>query len=146
MKTLPSDLDAQALLVEVQRLSYTRDASGIDMAHQQAKGLPSWLRLSESVQKAVDEIQRWTGKTAVGLMVNRLGPGVLVPKHRDAPGDVERWHLPLQTSHDALWWDERDGECHMRAGSWWGPVPYDIDHQVRNRGKQARIHLVVDLH
>jgi len=79
------------------------------------------------------------------MMLNRLKAKGFVKEHIDPINRGERWHLPLTTNVETIWWDELEGTFHMRAGLWWGPVPYKVLHSVRNDGSTDRIHLVVDV-
>ena len=79
------------------------------------------------------------------VLLNCLQAGTEFDKHRDGLPDNARFHLPVQTTDDAYWWDEINGNVHMRAGHWYGPVPYcGILHAVGNPASTDRIHLVVD--
>lgn len=143
MRTLPCSVDLDALAACVSGLQYTQDSTGIEMSHPQAKGKPGWLGRFPILQDAVADLEAQT-RAAKAVMVNRLGPGVRVPLHKDAEGG-ERWHLPIVTNPRAYWWDARDADVHMEAGKWWGPVPWEVNHSVSNLGDTPRIHLIVDL-
>lgn len=79
------------------------------------------------------------------VLVNCLQAGEEFGRHRDGLPNNDRFHLPVQTTNDAWWWDEINGTVHMRPGHWYGPVPYcGILHAVGNPAKTDRIHLVVD--
>jgi hypothetical protein len=140
------------LLEEVRQLKFHRDGSGAMMAVHPSKGIPDFV--GPLVRRAIREVSVLRGYDPLHLMINWLVPGTEVPVHRDwivptqaqphAP-TVERWHLPIQTNLDAVFWDEDRGEHHMPLGVWCGPVPYWIRHTVRNHGTTDRIHIVVDL-
>lgn len=79
------------------------------------------------------------------VMVNRLEAGKEFGKHRDGLPDNARFHLPVETTNEAWWWDELNGTVHMKQGYWYGPMPYcGILHAVGNPAETDRIHLVVD--
>jgi hypothetical protein len=79
------------------------------------------------------------------VMVNVLHGGGSLAAHRDGLPDDYRYHLPVVTNPEVVWWDELNGEAHMRAGYWHGPVPYcGVLHSVANGGTESRIHLVAD--
>lgn len=72
--------------------------------------------------------------------------GDLAP-HKDGkmPGDPRRYHLPIRTNYQAMYWDEIHGDIQMKRGIWYGPIPYMVYHQTINRGDTDRWHLVVDI-
>lgn len=79
------------------------------------------------------------------IMVNRLDTDGVLDEHRDGPPDDYRYHLPVFTNDQAVWWDEINGFVHMNEGMWYGPVPYFGKlHAFYNHGDAARTHLVVD--
>lgn len=120
------------------------------MAVMPCQGLP--IRAPE-IDRAINEISLIRGTPALHMMINRLGPGIEVPIHRDFLNPtrlgphpcLERWHLPVTTNNLAGWWDEDIGDYVMFPGYWHGPVPYWLKHRVYNLGKRERVHLVIDL-
>jgi hypothetical protein len=79
------------------------------------------------------------------IMVNVLDAGGVLAPHRDGLPDDYRYHLPVQTNVDVLWWDELNGGTYMQHGQWHGPVSYcGVLHSVVNYGSQPRIHIVAD--
>lgn len=155
MQTYKSDVVCDELLVAVQQLSFWLDGSGAEMAVVPNGGLPNEVRSQPALVKALAEISGLTGLEPLHVMVNRLPPGVEVPKHRDflkpTPlqprkfPTIERWHLPVVTNNLCFWWDENQGPVRFPVGFWTGPVPYWTNHSVWNKGVVERIHLVVDL-
>lgn len=97
------------------------------------------------IRKAIEEIEKFTGGKAVGLMVNTLDPLTSSPIHTD-PGTAQRYHLPLRTNRDVKWWDEVNGMIYMMTGWWYGPIPYHLKHKVINdHSTDSRVHLIVDI-
>jgi hypothetical protein len=135
----------------VAKLPRYLDGSGAAMVFGPNRGIPDVHPL---INAAVREIAEARGYEPLHLMINELPPGVVVPKHRDwllptttqpSRPCVERWHLPVQTNPDAMFWDEDRGLQHAPLGVWFGPVPYWILHTVWNLGTTPRVHIVVDL-
>lgn len=155
MKQHTSHVDFVPLLEALQQLSFWLDGSGAEMAVAPNGGLPHEVVQHPPIVKSLEEIERITGLSVLHVMVNRLKPGVVVPVHRDflrpTPlqqrnhPTIERWHLPVVTNNECLWWGEDTGFVHFPKGEWMGPVPYWRKHQVLNQGDFERIHLVVDL-
>ncbi len=142
------------LVAATKMLQYFADEGRIDMAVTQSGGLPRDIMDVSVFRHAVEEIAALRGLTPVNIMINKLSPGELVPRHRDwirptpmqrhAPR-VERWHLAIQTNENCFWWDEDGGRQHMPLGVWVGPVPYWLKHNAINEGDEVRIHILVDL-
>lgn len=95
------------------------------------------------------------GEVAQGLpvfqiMVNTLHPGAMVKEHID-PWNLSndppiRYHVPIWTNGQAVYWDAVNGEIHMEMGHVYGPIPYhSVRHSVRNLGLTNRIHMIVDV-
>lgn len=161
MKWFPSEIDMDALGREIGSVIVTPipDGSG----HARGEGTkPGWLngmanarlfgrnyddRLDgyPTICRAVDEIHKVDMGRLTQVMVNRLAPYSALDKHRDGPPDHNRYHLPIVTHERVYWWDEINGYRHMRAGLWYGPVPYcGVLHGVENPTNTYRVHLVVD--
>lgn len=150
---MKSNLSLYLLQLEVTSLNFKLDDSGALMAFEPSSGI-NHLRDCPSIMSAILEISSIRNQEPLHLMINILKPGVKVPIHRDwihptkyqstAP-TVERWHLPIQTNKDALFWTEEKGTSHMSSGYWYGPFPYWKKHQVWNSGVEDRVHIVVDL-
>lgn len=123
------------------------DGSQALMAHGQFDPFPSWALRCPNLLFAVNEIALSKDGTANNLMINLLKPGVIVPIHTDnVPKRPKRWHLPLITNTKSWWWDAGTNQKeYMEVGTWYGPLPYWLNHQVGNEGDTDRIHLVVDL-
>lgn len=139
------------ILLELDMIEFWEDGSKAMMCNGQIDGLHKFLPYKH-IMSAVNEIvgaKAPKGGRAVGLMVNKLGPGVIVPIHTDnVPGKPNRYHLPLLTNPESWWWDASlsSGERrYFELGVWVGPVPYWEKHQVGNEGMTERIHLVVDV-
>lgn len=140
--------DIKVLLKETEKLEYSVDAGNIEMA----SNLMDRQDIPE-IKKAAEELAKERKQTILRIMVHRVEPNAEVPKHRDfvpatAQGSqpcLERWHLPLQTSDQCTWWDEEAGEKKMPVGVWSGPVPYWLNHTIYNKGKEKRVHVIVDL-
>lgn len=151
MEVLSSSRDLQLLLSEIQAIpTWIVDGTGVLMIQGQSKGIPYF---GTEIAKAVEEISSFRNQQPLHLMVNKIPPGIHVPKHRDwllpaKQGEkptLERWHLPIQTSNEAGWWDEMNGEMIFDVGHWFGPMPYWLLHRVWNDSTIERIHLIVDL-
>lgn len=146
MERLNSGLGTGRLAESYWKLRGWTDGAGVEMTALQFHPSSRALLQHEAIAEAVAELEGLTGRECVFLMFNKLDPGAAVPVHVDShPDPVDRWHLPVITNDDAFWWDEAGGEIHMAPGFWWGPVPFDIPHRVRNDGPTPRIHLVVDV-
>lgn len=98
------------------------------------------------VWDAVEQLRDALGMGPVAqVLVNRLAAGNEFGRHRDGLPDNARFHLPVITNDKAWWWDELNGTVRMKAGYWYGPMPYcGILHAVGNPGEQDRIHLIAD--
>lgn len=147
MQIIKSSCDIESLLCEIRTLQYTRDDTGVLMSNAQNLFTAHMRRLRE-VALAVAEIEyeRMLTCACAYAMVNIVPPGVEVPIHTDTlKRTVERWHLPLLTNDACGYWDRVNGRVHMDVGSWWGPVPYHLEHRIWNLGATERVHLVVDL-
>lgn len=146
-------LNIQKLCVEALTLDYIQDGSGAKMAFVPSGGIPE-LKEYPEIALAVKEISDYREQKPLHLMINILMPSVTVPIHRDwiTPTQyqkenptVERWHLPVMTNTEAIFWDEESGTRHLVEGMWYGPIKYWIQHQIWNHGTKPRIHIVVDL-
>ena len=77
----------------------------------------------------------------------RLGSGSTILEHRDFDLDVEqgaaRIHIPIVTSPEVVFL-LNGVAVEMQAGSCWY-LRLSDPHAVENRGKEARVHLVVDM-
>lgn len=144
MKLQETQVSLAKLRAEAVELRWVHDNYGIDMANMPGT-LPSWLPTTPAIRAALREIADITGKAPVGVMLNRLEAGVAVPQHRDEDTGQKRYHLPIQTTPEAVWWDEVGGDVHMELGVWYGPVPFSTLHSVSNLGNTSRLHLVVDV-
>lgn len=156
MDRLDTKLPLLALAFEVEqcRDDFFRDGSGALMLIRPCHGVPDWLKKKCTwLYAAILEIGELRKQAILHAMINKLPPGVMVPRHTDtlAPTSqgerprVERWHLPITSNADCLFWDDNFGFTRMQPGSWWGPVPYWREHAVENTGRTERVHLVVDL-
>ena len=121
-------------------VAFWLDGSGAQMAVTQHGGIPSWVPAN-----VLREIETLRSKVVRHVMLNKLTPGVIVPKHCDPGERFERWHLPIKTNRDCWYWDARTGRIYLAPGFWHGPVEYWEEHQVGNEGATDRVHLVVDL-
>lgn len=78
--------------------------------------------------------------------IHSLDPGAVIKPHRDSGFSFEqgkvRLHIPIQTN-DAV--EIRlDGELvRMKEGECWY-CNFDMIHEVHNRGKETRVHLIID--
>lgn len=149
---LPTKLDLESILAEVVQIDFWKDDSEVEMCVRQSDGIP--FRNATAIMSAVGEIGLLRLTPPLHLMINRMPPKVLVPKHRDflkasthqqRYPTLERWHLPIVTNEGAWWWDEQHGRMLLPAGFWYGPMPYWLEHQIGNDGNDSRIHLIVDL-
>lgn len=134
---MASKLDIPSLAEACSRLKYVVDGTGILMARGQFCGL------LPDVQLAVDEVERITGLVAKHVMVNCMPPGTDSGWHVDPGPRFERWHLAIRTNEQALLF--APGALHLPLGHWHGPIKYWEEHRVVNRGKEPRVHLIVDL-
>jgi Aspartyl/Asparaginyl beta-hydroxylase len=149
-----TSVDWQRLLDEIGSIELQQIPDGSGASHFGGpegwiKGL-SMARINERDYPLVNGlIEELRENVQVGelvqIMVNRLAPRASLAPHRDGLPDNARYHFPVVTNDLAVWWDELNGECHMKAGFWYGPVPYcGILHSVSNPAEKDRIHLVVD--
>ncbi len=140
MKQLPSTIKSP---FDLDQFRLHIDGSGVKMAYAQGSiSEPDHPILGPYIR----EIEGLTGQKSISMMLNIAEYGVIVPIHTDTlehPGD--RYHLPLMTNENALWWGEDDGYVHMDKGIWYGPVQYWKDHTIMNLGREVRVHLVIDL-
>jgi hypothetical protein len=143
VQKLESGLDLPTLAEAIRRLSFWKDGAGVEMSVLQFRETPK--PVEEALRPALLELSNLQNRRWRYVMVNRLKPEAVVKPHKDIGAEVERWHLPVLTNPGAYWWDEREGEIHMEAGFWWGPVPYSILHSVGNEGSSERVHIIVDL-
>lgn len=99
-----------------------------------------------ALEMAIEELRAEMGhRILTQVMVNALRPGGKLSAHRDGLPDDARYHLPVVTNPNAIWWDEFNGSMHMRAGEWTGPVPYcGVLHAAVNNGDMTRVHVVAD--
>lgn len=117
---------------------------GLSMARVEAMQAKKYPLLSLELRGIYGNVG-YTYGSIVQMMLTRLEPGGHLDAHKDGPPNRARFHLPLITHPDALWWDEIEGSRHMEAGTWYGPVPYcGILHSVTNPSPSERIHLIVD--
>ncbi|MFO0692064.1 MAG: aspartyl/asparaginyl beta-hydroxylase domain-containing protein [Polyangiales bacterium] len=76
----------------------------------------------------------------------RLGPGAYVLPHRDYDLGIEvgqvRLHVPVVTNPEVDFYVEEE-RLEMQPGETWY-ADFGLPHRVRNRGSEARIHLVID--
>lgn len=148
MDRIQSYCDLAPLLDAANKLNYWTDDTGVKMSVRQSGGFP--IEEDNILWRPINEIAVITAKKPLNMMVNILPKGcVTVPKHTDTlEGKIkaQRWHLPLQTCPEALFWTEQDGEFHMSLGYWCGPVEYWNLHTIYNHSVDTdRIHLIVDL-
>lgn len=153
MLLVPSKVDCGIILHEALQLKTTLDGTGTLMTVTQSGGIPAFLQAG--VRAAIREIEQLRNLRALHVMINRQPAGVTLPKHRDylkptplqnfTDPHIERWHLPVQTNENVLWWDEVEGDFYMAPGYWYGPICFWKKHSVANLGAQERIHLIVDL-
>lgn len=100
-----------------------------------------WLSCLPSVKAIMDllpcEIER--------SRLMRIQPGSMMPEHEDvAPywDSRVRIHVPIHTNPDVVFKVGRDRR-HMKAGEGW-IFNTAATHSVVNKGKDPRIHLVMD--
>jgi len=153
MDKIKSYQSLDKLLDLARRLTVVQDEGYVQMTALQSTDL---LRKHDEIEEAVQEISSLRKLEAVYVMVNKMDPGKILPRHQDwlAPTPlqpykgplIERWHLPLFTNNCVLWYDSSHPEgCYMPPGYWCGPVPYWNHHTVMNTGPTERYHLIVDL-
>lgn len=150
---IPTKLPYLAIEREIAQIDdFWRDGSGAYMAIRPCE-FPEWLRKCDWLIEALDELAWIREQKVLWVMINKLPPDTIVPVHTDTllPTQqgklprLERWHLPIVTNPDCYFWDEHHKWTHFALGSWWGPVPYWLNHSVENTGQTERIHVVVDL-
>jgi hypothetical protein len=145
---MKSECNLAEILLEVDMITFWEDGSKALMCNNQIDGIERF-KPYKHIMSAVNEIATAKEGNPIGVMINKLCPGVIVPKHWDnVPGKPKRWHLPLITNPQSWWWDalSPDGvREHFELGIWVGPLPYWAKHQVGNEGTTERVHLVVDL-
>lgn len=153
MQKILSMIDPLKLLDEINTLEFFQDDTGVLMAYRQSNGIPINSAQHPRLFTACIEIASLRKQPLLHMMINRMGPGIEVPFHRDYLKDtqkqgryphVERWHFPILTNPEAFFFTEYE-QIHMEAGYWHGPVEYWNLHRVCNRGQWERTHLVVDL-
>lgn len=108
--------------------------------------LLNFLAEFPAIEMAIEELREEMGhRILTQVMVNSLEPGGKLAAHRDGLPDDARYHLPVFTNPDAVWWDEFHGTTHLAEGYWHGPVPYcGVLHSVANNGTMSRLHVVAD--
>lgn len=119
--------------------------NGLHQARIRENDYPYVPHIMQAVDRlAVDKLDHnWRIQQ---IMVNRLDGGHTLNRHRDAPNGAYRFHLPIITNSNCLWWDEFNGYDHMAVGYWYGPVPFaGVMHFMENGGSTFRYHLVLDL-
>lgn len=155
MDTVECDVPMAELVAEVLSIPLVRIPNGAGHGHFGTKS--GWIRgLSNArirsgptyplTSRAVTLLGSRVGHYDVRqILVNKMDPGAELAPHRDGAPQYDRYHLPIVTNNDAYWWDEHNGHVAMRAGTWYGPVPYcGILHSAGNPGRSDRIHLIVD--
>lgn len=154
MERLVTQLPLDKLALEISQIDdFWRDDSGAYMAIRPCHGVPDWLSKCFWIMEALREIANLRKQEVLHVMINKLPPNVIVPNHTDTltptrQGErprVERWHLPITSNEGCFFWDDNFGFTRMLLGSWWGPVPYWLEHAVENTGQTERVHIVVDL-
>jgi len=161
LRTVKSNVFTLGVWDEISKLEYQLDGSGARMYLPQStriQDMMGTLIRYPNLIDAIKELEQMRGDAAIYLTINHLPPGVTVPIHTDTLKDttyqkrtpkqvvrVERWHLPVWTNPECWWWDEHNRRINMRAGHWYGPMPYWINHQVGNDGTDDRFHVVLDL-
>jgi hypothetical protein len=83
--------------------------------------------------------------TLVRAFLLRLPPGGRLHRHKDA-GDVETYHVVLETNPQALnWWADETGEHsqHLQAGKLYR-VNRLLEHWATNDGATPRTHLLLE--
>jgi hypothetical protein len=110
--------------------------------HPEINELVRYPLLKQEIAQLMEEIDHYELRQ---VMVNRLDAGGKLSAHRDGPPDDLRFHLPLLTNPDVMWWDEIGGTIHMEPGFWHGPVSYcGVLHAMVNNGDKPRLHVVAD--
>lgn len=161
MDTIAIPVQQERLVTEVTRIDYESIADGAGSAHG-TNGTEGWI-YGLSIARlfgpgyedalirfpAISETLIWLcnarEKMLVQCMVSRLVAGGELRPHMDGEPANERWHLPVITNGDAVWWDAQNGSLHMEPRKWWGPVPYcGVYHGFKN-GDTERIHVIADL-
>lgn len=142
---MQSQINLLGLMKDINELEFWIDGSGAEMSVKPAE-YPNYLKNKSFIRQAIAEIERLTNQKSVYVMINKLKAGVEVSVHTDTlPKRIDRYHLPILTNEKAFWWDRVYGVRHLKAGVWYGPMPYWLDHSVANFGDIERVHLVVDL-
>lgn len=107
---------------------------------------PVYKTLPEARKLVMALMARVEGERLGRVMINKIEPGGRIFPHADTPAHADYWerhHIVLVTNTDSLF---RCGDelAHMAAGeAWW--FENAIEHEVRNEGKTARIHLIIDV-
>lgn len=119
---------------------------GLTIARVHGPGYPDFRYAFPSIRDECSWLAQLENMTVQQVMINKLRPKSELKKHRDGEPRHYRWHLPITTHPSALWWDEIDGQVHMKLGVWHGPVNYcGVLHTMKNGSIYPRIHLIVDL-
>lgn len=115
---------------------------GLSLTRISGLKLAAFPTLAQAIRR-LNEGSRYG--TLQQVMVNKLAAGKNLDRHKDGEPNHARFHLPVITHEDVYWWDEINGQLHMKAGQWYGPVPYcGILHSVENRSEIDRVHVIVD--
>lgn len=156
MQEIPCLIPLDRIYEEIRNITLQAIPDGSGSRHGD-KGTEGWITGLEMARLpyvvdfphlhlAIEELSVGIGMTSIHqIMVNRLGPYSALDKHSDAGPLYSRWHLPVVTNSEVEYWDELDGEMHMRPGIWYGPIPYTNMHSVHNRSAFSRVHIIVDL-
>lgn len=109
-----------------------------------------WTLYPTLYHTVAGDIIRETDGLLYQMIINHLGPNSGINDHTD-PHRIDdnipsRYHVPIVTTPEAVWWDAKYGHTHMEKGFVYGPLPYeDTMHAVHNPGWQNRVHLIVDV-
>ena len=121
-------------------------AAAVHIDQHECVDLPVYKMLPEARALVMSLMARVQGERLGRVMINKIEPGGHIFPHADTPAHAEYWerhHIVLESNPDSLF---RCGEemIHMAAGEvYW--FENAIEHEVRNEGTTARIHLIVDI-
>lgn len=102
--------------------------------------------LAAAANACADRLAEAYGGSVASLLLTELGPGRMIPRHRDGGSLLEethRCHLPVVTNPGVEFRID-DIAYHLQAGT-----AYEVDnfrpHAVANAGTTARIHLICNI-
>lgn len=120
-----------------------------DMRHQEPTVWPRFAKIEPVLEPTLDLIRKANPSTGGGyfvrIILTRLSPGARISRHRDYGDSLlrsHRNHLAITTNPNVEF--EIDTKVrHFAAGEIW-EINNRKYHSVKNRGEDARIHMILD--